>query len=294
MHTPIDSAVIAVAGLGTRLYPTSASVPKEMLPVGRFPVLHHVLEELTAAGISRILLITNRNKTAIRHYIIDELPRQQERWRDVEFDFVEQAIPEGAGKPAGTGDAVALAEEFVADRDFVVAFGDSIIDSEHPGSLVARMVREHEAHRAACCIAVTEVPLDEVSRYGVVDPEPGTAVEGVDSISITGIVEKPVAKQAPSRLAVSARYCFSPAIFARLRATEATGDGEIYLTHAIDALMQADMGVRAVPLMPQERRCDIGNHTSYFEAFVDFALADPDCGERLAAYMRRALDGRTA
>ena len=264
-----------------------------MLPVGRLPVLHHVLEELTAAGISRILLITNRKKTAIRHYI-DELPRQQERWRDVEFDFVEQAIPEGAAKPAGTGDAVALAEKFVADRDFIVAFGDSIIDSDPPGSLVARMIREHEANRASCCIAVTEVPRDQVSRYGVVAPEPGATLEGIDSIPITSIVEKPAPEQAPSRLAVSARYCFSPAIFARLRATEATGDGEIYLTHAIDALMQAELGVRAVPLMTQERRYDIGNHTSYFEAFVDFALADPDCGERLAAYMRQALQQRTA
>ena len=287
----IDSAVVAVAGLGTRLYPTSASVPKEMLPVGRLPVLHHVLEELTAAGIRRFLLVTNSSKPAIRHYV-DGLPDQSDRWQDIEFDFVDQLIGEGATKPAGTGDAVALAERFVADRSFIVAFGDSIVDSDPPGSLVARMIREHDSHQAACCIAVTAVRREDVSRYGIIEPQPGASMDGVDSIPIAGIVEKPAPERAPSDLAVSARYSFSPAIFAELRKTEATSGGEIYLTHAIASLIDAGLSVHAVPLSPQERRCDIGNHASYFEAFIDFALADPDCGEQVAAYMQRVLADR--
>ena len=287
----IDSAVVAVAGLGTRLYPTSASVPKEMLPVGRFPILHHVLEELAAAGIRRFLVVTNSSKPAIRHYI-DGLTGLSDRWKNVEFDFINQIIHEGANKPAGTGDAVALAERFVGERDFIVAFGDSIIDADCPGSMVARMIREHESHQAACCIAVTEVSREDVGRYGIIEPKAGRSPDGVDSIPIAGIVEKPAPGHAPSNLAVSARYSFSPGIFTELRKTEATSGGEIYLTHAIASLIDAGRSVRAVPLSAQERRCDIGNHASYFEAFIDFALADPDCGERVATYMQRVLAGR--
>ncbi len=293
----IDSAVVAVAGLGTRLHPTSASVPKEMLPVGRFPVLHHVLDELTAAGIGRFLLVTNPSKPAIEHYI-EGLPNLSACWKDVEFNFIEQGIPEGATKPAGTGDAVALAERFVGGRDFIVAFGDSIVESDRPGSLVARMIREHQSLDAACCIAVTKVRPEDVGRYGIIepriDPRPGASVEdGRPSIPIASIVEKPAPERAPSNLAVSARYSFSPTIFAELRKTEATSGGEVYLTHAIASLIDAGLGVHAVPLNDQEQRRDIGNHASYFEAFIDFALADPDCGEHVAAYMRGALASRT-
>jgi UTP--glucose-1-phosphate uridylyltransferase len=288
----IDSAVVAVAGLGTRLYPTSAAVPKEMLPLGRYPVLHHVLEELTAAGIRRILLVTNSRKPAIKKYV-DGLPALAQTWKRIDFEFVEQGIPTSTAKPAGTGDAVALAERFVGDRHFVVAFGDSIVDGDCRGSLVRRMIRQHEARQAACCIAVTEVPQEDVSRYGVVEPKQGAGDDGTGAIPIDGIVEKPTPENAPSNLAVSARYSFSPAIFRELKETKSTPDGEVYLTHAIAGLINSGLPVFAVPLNGQERRCDIGNHASYFEAFVDFALADPDCGDCLASYMQNALVHRT-
>ena len=288
---PIDSAVVAVAGLGTRLYPTSAAVPKEMLPVGRFPVLHHVLEELTAAGVCRILLVTNHTKPAIRDYV-EGLPKLADRWREIDFQFVEQSIDPEVGKPAGTGDAVARAERFAADRDFLVAFGDSIVESERPGSLVARMARAHTARAAACCIAVARVRPEDVSRYGVVSPRTGEQLEDADAFALDGIVEKPPPERAPSHFAVSARYSFSPEIFATLRETEATAGGEVYLTHAIEALIDAGRTVCAVPLEDAERRRDIGNHASYFEAFVDFALADPDCGDDLARHLREALEPR--
>ena len=132
-----------------------------------------------------------------------------------------------------------------------------------------------------------------MGRYGIIEPKPGASLDGVDSIPIAGIVEKPAPERAPSNLAVSARYSFSPGIFAELKKTEATSGGEVYLTHAIASLIDAGLSVHAVPLNAVERRCDIGNHASYFEAFIDFALADPDCGEQLAAYMQQALAGRT-
>ncbi|SVC36859.1 uncharacterized protein METZ01_LOCUS289713, partial [marine metagenome] len=140
---PIDKAVIPVAGLGTRLLPTTKAVPKEMLPAGRLPIIHHVVEELIAAGIRRILFVSSRSKVAIENHFDDysqllmaleldgrdarEVGRFDYRQRGIEFFFTRQQVPLGGTKPLGTGDAVAAAESFVGDSDFVVAFGDSII-----------------------------------------------------------------------------------------------------------------------------------------------------------------------
>ncbi|MEC8645541.1 MAG: sugar phosphate nucleotidyltransferase, partial [Candidatus Latescibacterota bacterium] len=64
----ITKAVVPVAGLGTRLLPTTKAVPKEMLPVGRQPIIHHVVEELIEAGITDILFVSSRSKGAIENY----------------------------------------------------------------------------------------------------------------------------------------------------------------------------------------------------------------------------------
>src|SRR5947209_1467075 len=69
----IDVAVVPVAGLGTRLLPATKSQPKEMLPVGRKPVVQYVCEELTGAGLKRILFITGPGKTSLEnHFDVNE------------------------------------------------------------------------------------------------------------------------------------------------------------------------------------------------------------------------------
>jgi len=64
MDTAIDVAVIPVAGLGTRLLPATKSQPKEMLPVGRKPVVQYVVEELARVGMQRVLFITGFSYTS--------------------------------------------------------------------------------------------------------------------------------------------------------------------------------------------------------------------------------------
>ena len=139
----ISKAIIPVAGLGTRLLPTTKAIPKEMLPVGRYPIIQHVVEELINAGIRQTLFISSRTKNAIENHFDDyselmihlELDRHEMREvshfdyrkRGVEFFFTRQQVPLGQTKPLGTGDAVAAAENFVDGAHFVVAFGDSII-----------------------------------------------------------------------------------------------------------------------------------------------------------------------
>ena len=273
----IAKAIVPVAGLGTRLLPTTKSLSKEMLPVGRLPVVHHVVEELAAAGIRQILFITGRNKSAIENHFDDSGAGYRER--GIEFFFAHQP------PPPGTGTAVATGEDFAAGDPFVVAFGDSIVRTPSGRPLLQRMIDSHLRHCAACTIGAYEVPEDQMHHYGILVPEEATAEDS----KLTAILEKPTPAQTPSRLAVSARYVFSPAIFAHIRATAPSPNGEVYLTDAIAALIAAGDPVRAVRLGADERRCDIGNHLSYFTSFIDYALDDPEWGEQIRAYLREKL-----
>jgi len=304
----IRKAVIPVAGLGTRLLPTTKAMPKEMLPAGRLPIIHHVVDELIGAGISRFLFVSNRSKVAIENHFDDyselmlhlelggsdmkEASRFDYRKRGVEFYFTRQQVPLGQTKPLGTGDAVAAAESFIGDDDFVVAFGDSIIRSSESPPLLRRMIESHQSHGSGCTIGVAEVPAESVRLYGVVDPAPDAA--DAEDMLLRGIVEKPDPGAAPSRLAVSARYVFGPAIFGQIRQVAPGPNGEIYLTEAIRALIDSDLPVRAVRLRGDERRHDIGNHRAYFRTFIDYALEDPEWGEDVRQYIAAKLAGDAA
>lgn len=301
----IQKAVIPVAGLGTRLLPTTKAMPKEMLPAGRLPIIHHVVDELIGAGICRFLFVSNRSKVAIENHFDDyselmlhleldgsdmkEASRFDYRKRGVEFYFTRQQVPLGQTKPLGTGDAVAVSESFVGGDDFVVAFGDSIIQSTESPPLLRRMVESHVAHRSGCTIGVAEVSPEDVRLYGVVAPDP--AAGDAEDLPLVDIVEKPDADAAPSRLAVSARYVFGPSIFDEIRRVAPGPNGEIYLTEAIRALIRSDHPVRAVRLRGDERRHDIGNHRAYFRTFIDYALDDPEWGADVRQYMKDKLAG---
>ncbi len=304
----IDRAVIPVAGLGTRLLPTTKAVPKEMLPAGRLPIIHHVVEELIAAGIRRILFVSSRQKGAIENHFDDyssllmhleldgrdvrEMGRFDYRQRGIEFFFTRQQVPLGETKPLGTGDAVASAESFVGGSDFVVAYGDSIIASPNPPGLVERMIGSHEEHRSACTIGAWEVRPEMVSNYGILVP--GQTGGDAADIRLVDIIEKPAPGTTDSRLAVSARYVFAPEIFDSIRAVAPSETGEIYLTDAIHRLIRNGREVRSVRLREDETRYDIGNHSAYFRTFIDFALKDPEWGEEMAAYLSGRLAGGSA
>src|ERR1700727_3085529 len=157
----IRSAVVPVAGLGTRLLPATRSQPKEMLPVARKPVVEYVIDEVEANGIQQILFVTGRNKTSIEdHFDIGA----NESPKTAKFFYTRQ------GAPKGLGDAILAGEHFAGDEPFVVALGDSILGLHAKSQAVSRMVEVFERHAAACVVAVEEVPLAETGQYGIVAP----------------------------------------------------------------------------------------------------------------------------
>ncbi len=291
----ITSAIVPVAGHGTRLLPATKSQPKEMLPVARKPIVQYVIEELVANGIVNILLVTGRNKTSIENhfdsdpYLVQALnsANKQDLLKELEFeDLGAHLYYTRQSEQRGLGDAILCGESYAGEQPFVVALGDSIIGLHAKSRCVAGMMELFEARRASCVIAVEEVAPEQTRHYGIIE---GVGGDGT-WCRVRNLVEKPEPAEAPSNLAIAGRYIFSPTIFDMIRDVEPDARGEIQLTEAIQRMCDEGRRVLAYKLPPGERRYDIGNFPSYFETFVEFALADPDYGPGLREAIRRMLE----
>jgi len=243
----VKRALIPVGGRGTRMYPATAAIPKELLPVGNRPLLEFALDEIADAGIDEVVLVTARGKSAIEDFVED--------WNDrhaglVRFAYVRQRTPRGLG------DAVACAEHVIGDAPFAVLLPDDLLVG--PDSTLARLVR-HQSLTGAAAIALQPITDAETAAYGV--PDVATCDDG--AYAIRRLVEKPGPAAAPSRLGVVGRYVLPARVFRYLRNVKPGAKGEIQLTDAIDALARAE-GAWGIPL--SQRRIDCGSPEGYLEA----------------------------
>jgi UTP--glucose-1-phosphate uridylyltransferase len=182
------------------------------------------------------------------------------------------------------GHAVLCAQPFVGAQPFVVALGDSIIGVNAQSDIVKRMIECFWEHNAEAVVAFEQVARAEVYHYGIAQPK----TRG-DVFEIADVIEKPSVAEAPSTLAIAARYVFAPTIFEALQRTTPGKNGEIQLTDAIRLLLQDGRKVYGMTLR-NERRYDIGNFDSYFRAFVEFALADAKHGADLREYVKELMN----
>lgn len=244
-------ALIPAAGHGTRFLPVTRVVPKEMLPVGSKPAIQIIVEEALAAGADEVVIVSSPEKEIIRRYF-DGDPALAARIR-----WACQTEQRGLGHAVLQG-APLLADE---TEPILVLLGDALVSGEAPSAAMAAISR---THGGASVVGLEEVPLEKVSRYGIVRGEP------VDDrvLKLDDLVEKPAPEAAPSRFAIAGRYLLAPAIF-NLLATQTPGHGgEIQLTDAIRRLL-ADRPVYGYRY--PGRRHDIGNPAGYLETLKAFA-----------------------
>ena len=275
------AAIVPAAGFGSRLRPLTDALPKEMLPVGRRLALERIVDELRAAGMTRIVFVLSPVKEPLIRRVFGEGAD------GVTFAYALQ--PE----MRGLGDAILHAEPFLDPAEpFVVALGDAVFEEPLTGGVTSRLTQAFAADPDnALGLVVQRVPRERISRYGVVQPI-GNA--GTEPFALSDIVEKPAPEDAPSDYAAAARYVLTPEIFAVLRTTPPSKNGEIQLTDAMrTVLAQGRKGV-AVPLQTGEIRHDIGSLDSYFKAFIAFALADPEQGESLRRSLEQQFGGPSA
>lgn len=278
----IRKAVIPVAGLGTRFLPATKAMPKEMLPVVDKPAIQYVVEESVNSGLPHILMITGRNKNALENHFdraIELESKLEEKGDSSKLSLVEKATDIAdihyvrQGDPLGLGHAVLKAKYFVGDEPFAVLLGDDLIhESEH---LLREMVALAEV-RNAHVVALMEVPISDISKYGIAGIK-NSEVNRV--VEVNGFVEKPTTQDAPSNLAIIGRYVLQPEIFDVLETQKPGVSGEIQLTDALNLIARDTTKRPVFGLVFSGRRFDTGDKVSYLKSIVELASERNDLGE---------------
>ena len=286
MTKPLRKAVLPVAGLGTRFLPATKAMAKEMLPVVDKPLIQYAVEEARAAGIEQFCLVTGRGKTAIvEHFdIAFELEATlRGRGKEAELRMLrEWQLPPGAmvtvrqQEPLGLGHAIWCARAFIGDDPFAILLPDDLILSETP---CTTQLANAYYETGGCVVAVTEVPHEQTSRYGILD----IASDDGRLVDVKGLVEKPKPEDAPSDLSIIGRYVMMPEIIPHLSRLERGAGNEVQLTDAMARL------IGQVPfhgLRYEGRRFDCGDKIGFLEAQIAFALKRADMGDAVKAFLK--------
>ena len=272
----VRAAVIPAAGMGTRFLPATKAVPKELMPIGDTPAIQIIIDEALGAGIDHIVVVSSRSKPAIERYfepdqvLIDTLKDKgnddvAERIASIGRDW--RVTITYQDDPRGLGHAVGCAREAVGDEPFAVLLPDELMGDS---SLLAQMCGVCSS-TAGSVVGVKQVPRDQVSSYGVLDPSGPMSEDGV--IPVADLVEKPAAHQAPSDYILIGRYVLTPDVFGEIADLKPGSGGELQLTDALRA-QAARSPFHGV--LSSIERYDTGNPVGFLEAAVAYALKHPD------------------
>lgn len=290
----IKKAVIPAAGFGTRFLPATKAQPKEMLPVIDTPVIQYVVQECVDSGIEDILIISGKGKRSIedhfdRNFELESRIQEQEdealytQLKHIEsmanIHFIRQK------ELNGLGDAIYHARFHCAHEPFAVLLGDTIIDAVIP--VTQQMIDSYEQF-GQTIIGVEKVPVERVSRYGIV----GGSFLSDNLLQLNQLIEKPEPAQAPSNLAIAGRYILTPEIFRALEKTPRGKGNEIQLTDALQILLKEE-GI--IANIFEGKRYDIGNKMEFLKTTVEFALKRSEFANGFEEFLRetvRKLDER--
>lgn len=292
----IRKAIFPVGGLGTRFLPATKAMPKEMLPIVDKPLIQYAVEEAAAAGIEEFIFVTGRNKTAIEDHFdhsfeLETTLKDKTKSREL-FALRSLMFKPGAvtytrqQQPLGLGHAVWCARHLVKDEPFAVSLADDFIYSTTP--CLKQMVEAYNVH-GGNILAIMTVPEDQVSRYGIVEPdEDKTSSQRI--FKIKSVVEKPSPAAAPSRHAVVGRYILDSSIFPILESQKRGVGGEIQLTDAFLPLMEKQpfFGFRY-----DGERLDCGSKAGYIKANLRVAIDREELAEEIADYVSDILPKRS-
>jgi len=281
----VRKAVIPAAGFGTRFLPATKVVPKELLPIVDKPTIQYIMEEVAAAGIEEVILITGREKGSIEDHFDTSGELENHLKKKGKNDLLKMVreisemvtlVSVRQKEPLGLGHAILCAKRTVGDEPFAVLLGDDLIDAEIP--CIKQMIDAYQEMNGAL-IAIQKVPRSETHLYGIIK---GKRVS--DRIyRIEDMVEKPQQGRAPSNLAIIGRYILPPEIFEILEKVSPDGRGEIQLTEGLRELS------RRLPVFGYEflgDRYDAGDKLGYLQANISFALKHPELGPKLKRYLR--------
>lgn len=287
MNNQIKTAVLPVAGLGTRFLPVTKSSPKEMLPIIDRPLIQYVVEEAIGAGITKIVFVTSSTKRSIEDYFDcnSELENQLEQKGKLhELRVIRDIIPSHVDivyvrqkQPRGLGDAILSARPAVGDEPFAVLLPDDVMEHSSDACLKEMITVFNQTNSSV--LGVQNVPRSETSKYGIVSLKNDEELRGG---VVTGLIEKPQPQDAPTTLAIAGRYILTHKVFAELERTELGAGGELQLTDAIAKLLDSE---RVSTTLLSGERYDCGSRRGLLKATIDFALKRPDLRADILSYI---------
>ncbi|MGH9450502.1 MAG: UTP--glucose-1-phosphate uridylyltransferase GalU [Terriglobia bacterium] len=286
----IRTAVLPVAGLGTRFLPATKAQPKEMLPIVDKPLVQYAVEEVAASGIPMAVFVTGRGKDAIEDHF------------DVSFEL--EHMLAGRGKeallaevrrisnlvkvayvrqknPLGLGHAILMARDLVGDEPFAVVLSDDVIDAATP---CLRQMMDIFSRFGGSVVALQRVDQKAVSSYGIIQGSPvsGSGKTG-RLFRISDMVEKPAVGSSPSNLAIIGRYILTPAVFRELASTRRGAGSEIQLTDALRSLLKKEA---VYGYLFEGKRYDAGDKLGFLQATVEMALKRTELGQPFRKYLK--------
>jgi UTP--glucose-1-phosphate uridylyltransferase len=241
----VRTAIIPVAGRGSRLMPLTKTTPKELLPIYDRPVVELIVQEAFNAGIEKVILVISTEKESIRSHFSD----------NEHISFVYQ------NEPLGDGHAIAqVIPELEADEPVLVLFGDELIDNEGGKNAAEQLIETFEKTNLSV-IGLQSVSRAQVSKYGIVQLDSHEQVETIQ--------EKPTIEAAFSTLAIVGKYILTPDVLALLHETEAHSDGEIRLSGTFQKMITENKKLSACVI--DGERFDTGSFDGLLAAGNHFA-----------------------
>ena len=273
----INKCLFPVAGYGTRFLPATKAIPKEMLPILTKPLIQYGVEEAMSAGMSTMTMVTSKYKQAIKNHfepntdieasikgtakasLLDEVNYASEQ---CEFTYIEQQ------QMLGLGHAIFTGKPLIGNEPFAVILPDDLCTNS-TDSVLMQMTKLYAQHPDCCIVAIEEVPMVDVDKYGVID---GELLEDSDNAyRVKSMVEKPSPADAPTNLAIIGRYILTPEIFDVLENTSPDKNGEIQITDALMTLAKED---KVIAYKFQGARYDCGSVRGFVVATNHFAKVE--------------------
>ncbi|MCA9380305.1 hypothetical protein KC675_03960 [Candidatus Dojkabacteria bacterium] len=221
----IKKAVITAAGYGTRFFPLTKTIQKEMLPILDRPIIDYVVNDCLMAGVEEIIFIVKENDTQLQHFYseslqvkaylermgkMDKYPELEKLHQKAKFTFVTQKSTEAYG----TSIPLKLVKDNVKDEDaFIMFMGDDYIYNPDGSSETVKMIKHFEDSGAQALGTFIKRPKELLHKYGV------ARVRNENNFQfLIDIIEKPNEGEAPSDLVNISKYIFTPDIYDSLDA----------------------------------------------------------------------------
>ncbi|MBQ9965956.1 MAG: UTP--glucose-1-phosphate uridylyltransferase GalU [Clostridia bacterium] len=281
----IRKAIIPAAGLGTRVLPATKSMPKEMLPIVDKPAIQYIVEEAAKAGITDVLIITNRGKEVIENHFDHSIEIETALESKGRTETLAQVTAAAnicniyyirQKETKGLGDAVLRARNFVGDEPFAVLYGDDVIIGETPA--IAELIEAYEAF-GKCVVGIKEVSDELIVKYSSLKVEK----QDDKTYSVSDMVEKPSLEEKFSNFSILGRCVLTSEIFDILEETPLGAGGELQLTDAMKAIAIRD-GMTGVDF--SGTRYDMGNKFGILKANIEVGLKHPETRDELREYIK--------